>query len=319
MNQKVNNASAAMRKKNVPLKRNQITELLILAGLAILLSLYLFLRSAGSFSYTLPQFEEISDIQAIRWSRSDGTERNLRKDGVRWHIDKYPAKQNYIDTLLEQLRNPVLQDLVSKSGNLLTFGLNDERAYHLEALDSDGNLLREFYVGKSSSSGRYSFIRLGKDDSRVFTLSENLTSILEKSIADLRDRLVLNFSSNDIEKVEINGAEQAVTAEKKDDKWQVPEGVTWGEDEINRLVNRFSNMNAQAFLTEYPQDENQYEVKFIAKGGVSYTVTIGAVALEEDRGYAAKSSSYGFPFTLNNYTVESMLKDFGFIEEEESE
>ncbi|WGK69386.1 DUF4340 domain-containing protein [Candidatus Haliotispira prima] len=317
--------------KRITLKGPQVLELLILAGIIVLLLLNLLLRSAAGFSYKLPKFEPVSsvDIQNIRWSQAEGSERNLRKDGEKWYIDeeKYPAKQSYVDTLLEQLSRPALQDLVSKSGNLLTFGLDSERAYKLEAFGaSDEEDQRRLYVGKSSGSGRYSFVRLGEDDGRVFTLSENVTSILEKSTDDLRDRLVVSFAGEDIGKLEIRetAGEKSVLVEKKDDKWQIPEDVVWTEEQVNRLVNRFAGMNAQSFIRNYPESDpesdNEYELQFTAKGGVNYTITIGAKmpgGEDDDKGYAAKSSSYGFPFTLNNYTVESMLKDFGFVEEEE--
>ena len=303
----------------IVLKRSQIIELVVLVGVSALLLLYLLLRNTASFSYTLPQFAKVSstDIQSIRWNRSDESGQLLRKEGDQWYIGekKYPAKQGFVDTLLQQLSAPSLQDLVAKSGNLLTFALDDERAYELKALNADGNSLRRFYVGKSSSSGRYSYVRLNEDDLRVFTLSANLSSILEKSVDDLRDRLVLNFSSQDIEKLQISAGDTVVSAEKADDKWQVPDSATWGEEQIQSLINRFASMNAQDFISEYPAADAEYEVQFIAAGGVSYTVTIAAETLGDD-GYPAKSSSYGFPFTLNQYTVESMLKDFGFIEEE---
>lgn len=312
----------------IALKRNQIIELAVLASLSALLLLYLLLRNAASFSYTLPKFAAVSpaDVQSIRWNlkgQSGGESGQLlRKEGEQWHIgeQKYPAKQGFVDTLLQQLSEPSLQDLVSKSGNLLTFALDDERAYELEALDADGNSLRRFYVGKSSSSGRYSYVRLNEDDLRVFTLSANLSSVLQKSVDELRDRLVLNFSSEDIEKLQILADEKIVSVEKTDDKWQVPDDVTWGEEQIQSLINRFASMNAQDFIANYPATDAEYEVKFVAVGGASYTVTIAAAPLDDtldDNGYPAKSSSYGFPFTLNQYTVESMLKDFGFIEEDE--
>ena len=308
--------------RRIVLKRNQIIELAVLVGLSVLLLLYLLLRNTANFSYTLPKFVPVSrsDIQGIRWSRGDENEQLLRKEGDQWYIgeQKYPARQGSVDTLLQQLSEPNLQDLVAKSGNLLTFALDDERAYELEALDADGNSLRRFYVGKSSSSGRYSYVRLNEDDLRVFTLSANLSSILEKSVDDLRDRLVLNFSSQDIEKLQISTGDTVVSAEKAEDKWQMPDGAAWGEEQIQNLINRFASMNAQDFISEYPATDAEYEVQFIAAGGASYTVTIAAEPLENG-GYPAKSSSYGFPFTLNQYTVESMLKDFGFIEEEEQE
>ena len=304
----------------IVLKRKQIIELAVLLGLSALLLLYLLLRNTASFSYTLPKFAAVSstDIQGIRWNRNGESVGLLRKEGEQWYIgeQKYPAKQGFVDTLLQQLSEPGLQDLVSKSGNLLTFALDDERAYELEAFGADGKNLRKFYVGKSSSSGRYSYVRLNQDDSQVFTLSANLSSILEKSIDELRDRLVLSFSSEDIEKLQISAGEQVVSVEKADEKWQVPDDVPWGEEQIQRLINRFSSMNAQDFIPGYPAAEQEYEVKFIAAGGVSYTITIAAEPLD-DNGYPAKSSSYGFPFTLNQYTVESLLKDFGFIEAED--
>ena len=336
MNQKVKNnvSSDRISKPLLCLKQYQINELLVLAGLIVLLTLYLLLRSTAGFSYKLPKFDQITDIENIRWSRNNN-ELSLRKDGGQWYIDQYPAKQSYVDTLLEQLGQPNLQDLVSQSGNLLTFGLDEERAYKLDAFNSQSDVLRTLYIGKSSSSGRYSFVRLNTQDSRVFTLSENLTAILEKNIDELRDRLVLSYSSSDIERLEIrkiiakkSEAEEAleegqfVLVEKKDDKWQIPEGALWNEEKVNRLINRFASMNAQDFLPEYPQAAEEYQLKFIAKGGVNYTVTIAAEPLQstaESKGYAAKSSSYGFPFTLNDYTVESMLEDFGFVQPEAAE
>ncbi len=323
MNQIKNDISASgfdeMENKKIKLKSHQVIELLVLCGLIFILLLYLLLRSAASFSYKLPEFDKVTGIESMRWSRSDGSEINLSKKGEQWYIDnQYPAKQNNVDTLLGQLSEPSLQDLVSKSGNLLTFGLNNERAYKLEAFDSNGDVLRQLYIGKSSSSGRYSFTRLSEDDWRIFTLSENLTSVLEKSIDNLRDRLVLSFSSSDIEKLEISesASDKSISIAKQDSKWQIPEGHTWNEEQVDSFVNRFASMNAQDFLAEYPQTDDEYQLKFIAKGGVSYIVTIAAQKLEDDKGYAAKSSSYGFPFTLNNYTVESILEDFGFVDTE---
>lgn len=317
MSKQKNNTS-----KVISLNRRHIVELLILTGLAVLLLLYLLFRTAANFAYTLPRFDEISGIQRIRWSQGDGTERILSMKDSQWYIDQYPAKQSNVTTLMEQLSQPGLQDMVSRSDNLLTFGLDPERAYTLEALNDQGETLRTLYVGKSSSSGRYSFVRLSEDDLRVYTISENLSSILEKSIDDLRDRLVVSFPSNEIVRLEIleTATEKNIAIEKHEDEWQIPEGVNWGEEQITALVNRLSNLNAQRFLTEYPPNPGgEYKLKFVDANGVTYTITVAATALENDEGYAAKSSTYDFPFTLNTYTVENVLEDFGFVEKEESE
>lgn len=302
------------------LNRKQIIELLTLAGLSLALLLFLLLKPVGRLNWKPPKFDSIdkTEISEITWKKANGSEMQLRKEQGKWLLGDagYPARQSYVDSLLEQLTQPQIKDLVSSGGNLATYDLDESKAYELKALKGE-QVLRSFYVGKTSSSGRYSFVRF--NDKKVYTIGFNLSGILDKSTEDLRDRVVMKFNEDDVNSFQLSNAERSVEVKKEDGKWQIADSAIWDEEKVKRLVSRFANMNAQHFAETYPSGAESYQLKFVDKAGAVYTMDILSQELPDNGGYLAKSSSYPFPFILNSYTISSMLRDFGFIAEEDSQ
>lgn len=315
----------------VQLNRSKLLELIILVALCAGLLLFLILRPAGKLYWRSPvlKSESLGDLERITWKRGNEPEQVLVKEAGSWFIGKrkYPANETLLEDLFQQLGQPEFQDLVSRTGSFEPYELDEERMYTLSAFTTgQEEPQRILYVGKSSSSGRYSYVRL-PEDNRVFTLKENISETLRKSEGELRDRLVLEFKTDDIESFRIRQGERIVEAkqvlkEKEGEEteeldWEIPSGADWTVIQVHMLINRFAKLNAKDFVDQFPKSsEENYEVQFKAKNGITYTIEIGDKPLANDQGYPAKSSSYKFPFTLDSYIVENMLKDFGFSDSE---
>ena len=224
----------------------------ILAALLIAASLvYLMVHKDSRINYRLPELAGLdqSAVTTITIKRSDET-LELTRDQEIWWLEgrKYKADQMLVQSLLNS-SDFIIQDLITEREDYDRYDLQPESALQV-ILSSENGTLREFFVGKKSSSGIYTYIRL-PGEKGIFSVQKDLTSKVKLPIQDWRSRQVMDFAADEATKIEISGSE-VISLEKimKDDEtfWTRNDETAVGDSkEIEQQLSALSTLKAVGF------------------------------------------------------------------------
>ena len=284
-------------------------------GLAILaLALYIGLRNTDRIRYRLPEIQAIDAaiIDRIAIESEDSSLSLMNRDG-RWIIlpeghGADPAASADMARAIADLR---ISDLVSISGDLARYGLDETQRIKVSAYSGD-ELLRSVTVG--TSTGRATFIGLESDE-RVFSALTNLRSLFQRDGEALRDKQVLSFSPETINEIDVTdegGRRTLIKATVPDDEegqitvWKTDGGEELEVERMEEAVRRLSTLRCVRYLG--PDDALGIPVTVIQlKGTEIHRLTIYPAG--ED-GYPSETSAVPDPFIVSKWIVDEVLEAF---------
>lgn len=308
-------------------------EYIILVIVIIALSVYLVMRRDDRTLYELPEIPAVAqkDINRIQITKGKSVVDLTKKDD-NWYIapQEYPADNNKVRSMLDNLEKLTLTALVSESKNYNLYDLSGENGINIKAWHGD-SLKRDIDVGKTASSYRHTFVKPAGDD-RVFHARGNFRNTFDSNVDDLRDKAVLAFNEADIQQIQITDEKQSIVLKKtmppdkeeaaSDDKeenapappqksvWQAPDGQIVDEAAVNNLLNRLSNLRCDKFIDDRKKDDftsPQLTIQF--KGPQEYSLDIFALADEKDTEHPATSSGSNYAFLLSKSTAEAIMEN----------
>jgi len=317
-------------------------EYIILAVIIAALLLYLSQRSTDRTLYHLPDVPEIStsDIKKIEINKNS-TPIVLSKEGDRWTIEpkKYPADALKVKNMLDVMSKLTLTALVSESKSYNRYNLDDDNKITVKAFDKD-NLKLEFDIGKAASSFRHTFVKIAGDE-RVFHARGSFRGKFDKTVDDLRDKMVLAFTLNEIDEIYITNGDKEISfsrtqspVEVKDSKeadtsnpksqqteitWQNASGKKGDNSKINRLLTTLSDLSCEKYLSGQSKDDFTGPVyTLLLKGSKEYKLSIFEKPDKDNEEYPAISSENSYPFILSDSQVKSIMEDPGELLEKKN-
>ena len=177
-------------------------EYVILGILIVVLSAYVLLRKSDRSFYELPVLQPVKTSDITRVTIDTPKENiSLYRKGGKWVVGEqaFAADENQIKQATEIIGNLILTTLASESKNYERYELDDDHKITVKAWSEDA-LVRDFEVGKSAPSFRHTFVKLAGDH-RVYHARENFRRVFEKTLDDLRDKTVLSFDKNQINRI----------------------------------------------------------------------------------------------------------------------
>jgi hypothetical protein len=309
-------------------------EYLILAAIIIALSVYLVMRREDRTLYQLPEVPKVSQKEITRLQISKGdTTIDLNKKDDSWFIapKEYPTDASMVKNMLDNIEDFTLTALVSESQSYHLYDLSGEAKINVKAWQGD-RLKRDIDVGKSASSFRHTFVKMGGDD-RVFHARGNFRNIFDTSVDDLRDKTILKYTPSDIQQIEITqdrrslmlsrtelpANEASSTADDKEDAspsapkktvWQTPNGRRGDAAALNRLLGRLSNLRCQTFIeNRETEDFTSPVITIRLKGSQEYSLSIFGKTEKNDSEHPAVSSASKYAFLLSGGQAEDIMKD----------
>ena len=308
-------------------------EYIILVLVIIVLSVYLYKRSANRTLYELPEIPQVNekDLTKLEITRGKSVMVLNRKDD-QWFIApaEYPTDPNKVKAMLDALKDLSLTALVSESKNYSLYELDEEQKINVKA--SQGDILKlDIDVGKSASSFRHTFVRPSGDD-RVFHAQGNLKNTFDVTVDTLRDKTVLSLKPAEIQQINIIKEQQslaftrtqipvevkAADAEKSTDPappapklvWQAATGLPVNEPALNQLLNALASLRCEKFIDDRKKEDFKSPLFTIElKGGQDYNLSIFPKAEENDTHYPAVSSGSDYPFQLSASQVDQIMKE----------
>ena len=322
-------------------------EYIILAAIILGVVAYLLWRPTDRTTYELPRLPAIAKdkINKIEITTGDKTIHLARKDNA-WQVgpQAFPADKEKIDRLLDTVSTLTLTALVSETQSSQRYDLSPEKRVHVKAWAGD-DLFREFDVGKAADTFRHTFVKIADDD-RIFHAQNNFRERFDTTIADLRDKQVMAFKTDDIESFKIvrgkktttfkkiknepqnsetgdsktgdsetkdATGEKATEPEKSAPQWVADDGQTADVTKIGAYLTALADLECKQFL-EKPDDIPENPAITIELAGTkSYSVVVYTPdAKEEDAPlWPATSSESPYPFLLADWKAKEIVKEPG--------
>lgn len=197
-------------------------EYIILFAIIVGAGLYLYFHDSDRLNYTLPELSPISraDIDRIDISlpqdEAEAKSLVLEKKEGQWRImpENFRADETQVQTMLTAGIDLSLTTLVSTSKDYIRYGIMPKEAIAVRFSDKDGKVLRRFELGKKTTTNNHTFIKLD-DDPNVYHAIGRLPKDFDKTVAKLRDKAVLSFDRQDIDKIAITQNNTTFVLEKR--------------------------------------------------------------------------------------------------------
>jgi hypothetical protein len=312
-------------------------EYLILGGIIAVLLIYLILGSGrNKMSYKVPELQDIQtgEINRIEINRS-GISIILAGKEDNWKIvpQEYIADSTKVNSMLDVVENLTLTELAAEKKDFQRYGLDEENKITVKAYKGD-TLLRQFDIGKTSSTYNHTFVKL-ENDSRIFYARTSFKSDFSYEVGELRDKVIMDFEQSEITGIEIqksgkslqfvkkmetveleekesqaaNEALEAPGEARQEETWVLPDGTKGNKDNINSILSAISSLRCD----EYIEGKNKEDFKepvytVILKGTKDYTLKIFEKEDKENGKYPSFSSENAYPFLLSTYSAESIMK-----------
>lgn len=248
---------------------------------------------------------------------------SLVKENDSWFVGekKYPANENYVESVLRTVRSIKLLDKVgvlNSEAESIRYELNDDKKIEV-TVKSDSEILRTLTIGKDASNGVQNYVLVdGSKD--IYLTTGNLRSEFDRNTNYFRSKIVLDLEPNEISSVELTDSNKNV--------WSISrmgsgDDVVWNsslkEIEIDgeKAIDWFENL--ASITTPKWFDDTQAGEKIISAKIIAgfKTITIDIFELPlvegETQEYWAKCSETPYPFEMASYTVQKFqktIKDF---------
>ncbi len=298
-------------------------EYLILIVLILALGAYLYFKRTDQVHYQVPQLSEIDTkkISRIEIVKKGRVLSLSQKDGA-WHIDPkgYPADKARVEKMLGHVGGLTLTDLVSESENYTRYDLGPEEKITVKAF-AGASLSRSFDVGKAAPSSRHTYVML-PGDTHVYQAKDSFRENFQLGMNELRDRTVLEFSTDEIKKVAVTQGGRSVTLTRVEKAGQAEEPraeppakqVVWTDDsgkeaakaDVDMLLSSLSKLECGEFLEDSTREGlTSPETKVTLSGTKEHTLSLHAKQGDKT---PATSSKSPYVFALPDYRQEGILK-----------
>ena len=198
---------------------------------------------------------ESDDIDSLSVTASNGDRTVIEKDGDRWRIvEPFPVNVDVtqVVSLSSSLANLEVQRVVAEpedAPDLEAFGLA-EPGIEVGFTTTDGTDAR-LLIGGRSPAGNDLYATVAGSN-RVFLISGFLDTTFDQTTFDLRDKSILDITRNEVDSLDITGADLAVRLGKADGEWSLVSPIEARADlgVTDGLVGRLSNGRMAAIEEE---------------------------------------------------------------------
>ena len=220
---------------------------------------------------------EADRIEALRIGTVAAETAELKKEGDSWMMVSpvaATADQSEVSSVTSSLASLAIQRVVDeKPENLGDYGLRDpvvEVSFKAED-DSD---YRTLQLGNKTPTGSDMYAKVA-DEPRVFLVYGYLDSTFNRKPFDLRDKQILSFDRDKVDRLELDREATDVTLVKESGNWALEAPVQGRADfsTVEGIVSRLQSAQMKSIVTEEPGDLTPYE---LARPAVTATVGAGS-------------------------------------------
>jgi hypothetical protein len=256
-----------------------------------------------------------ADVNKLQLNRGDRIIVCEKDNLGEWKITQpteYKADKDTIDNLLFELDSLKASEFVSdKPASLTPYGL-----------DNPQNIVTLYESGKTEPKVLFSGKKQGeavyvktKDIDTVFLVKGSLLDKIEMGVAELRDKIVMKFDSDDAQKLELKRDNIAITCVKQGVNWRItiPSNEDADNSEVTGIINQLAELRVEKFVPDKPAaatmglDKPQVQVTVTLKNNTAYKLSIGKSAGNQN--VYAKLEVPEELFLLSETTVKNLKKN----------
>jgi hypothetical protein len=255
-----------------------------------------------------------ADVNKLELKRGESTIVCVKDNLGEWRImqpAEYKADKDTINNLLFELDSLKAQKFVSdKPASLAPYGL-----------DNPQNIVTLYESGKTEpkvllfgkKQGNATHVKT-KDADTVFLVKGSLLNKVEMGVAELRDKIVLKFDSDDAQKLELKHDNIAITCVKQGVNWRItiPSNENADNSEVTGIIDKLAELRVEKFVLDKPDavttglDKPQVQVTVTLKNNTAHKLIIGKSAGNQT--VYAKLETPEELFLLNDAIVQDLKK-----------
>ena len=273
-----------------------------------------------------------------------------KKSKDNWEIEKpiqARADGAEIEKILSKLeflkKERTIEEEKGKSLTMEEFGLKNAK-FEVTVWVNDN--VHTLLLGDDSPAGNNVFAGFKEwepsprgDKKSVFLVEKGMIDTLDKKVNDLRDRVLLTFEMDKVEKLQLRSNETTILCGKVDNYWHILglDKIKAKESEISSLLWTLDGLRAKKFITDLPpflsstEDKGaagekgkeeeyglakpEFELTLYLKDNVTKSMLIGKEVSGEQAHYVRMADS-GAVFLLDSDKVKDIKKDLNTLKEE---
>jgi hypothetical protein len=240
----------------------------------------------------------------------------MKKSGQEWRLTK-PLEAAADSTTVKNLVNAVAEAEVKKTfdnaSDLAQYGL--DQPFVKVTVTLKDKELPTILVGKSTPVG-YSAYAKKADEPQVLLTTSAFRSGMDKKVKDLRDKTVLNFADEDVQKIEIRGENKDVTLVQKDGHWTIERPGSYAADAtaMRSFLSTLRSLRAVDFPSDNPTDLSTYGLDkprlkvslYLGKDNAEKDLLIGKDAA--DKQIYVQGSGQPTVYTVSDWVMRDLNK-----------
>lgn len=185
------------------------------------------------------------------------------EEGERWRIVRpgpYPADGDMVADLLDRLASARVREFVAEEAvSLAEYGLDRPATVTLVLGRDKDRTQTGLLVGRVDADRKGVYVmRVGEPP--VMLVPEEVSTAVPRTVAALRDKVVVAYAYDKVNRVEIESPRGTVTVERDGPGWKIasPEPLNADAGAVNSLLWRIRDLRATGFLAEDAADIPRY-------------------------------------------------------------
>jgi hypothetical protein len=181
----------------------------------------------------------------------------------KWRIVKpssYRADADVVTEFLDKLEAAKTLEFVDDAPkSLVPYGLDKPSRVTVWLGRDKDRSSRTLLVGRAAPDKKGVYVKRDGEPSVLLT-AEALWTAFPKTVAVLRDKVVVSYAYDKLAKLEIDHGHDAVVLEKDGTSWKItaPEPLKADPGAVNQLLWKLRDLRALAFLSEAPAEAARY-------------------------------------------------------------
>jgi hypothetical protein len=165
-----------------------------------------------------------------------------------------------VDSLASAIANLEVVDTVGENaGDLANFGLENP-AVTVTITTTDKRVLPGIMVGSDTPIGSNTYIKT-TDNPAVLLIGQGFTSTANRTLNDLRSRVLLNLTADQMMQVAIKHADGTeIEVVRSGDKWKIiePREYPADKDAVQQLLDTIATTQVAEFIEDHPADLEKF-------------------------------------------------------------
>jgi hypothetical protein len=241
----------------------------------------------------------------------------MKKSGKDWRLTKpldAAADSTTVKNLIAAIAEAEVKKTFDNASDLAQYGLDQPFAKVTVTLKDKE--LPTILIGKSTPVGFSAYAKKA-DAPQVLLTTSAFRSGMDKKVKDLRDKTILNFVDQDVQKIELRGEGKELVLVQKDDHWTIEQPGPYAADAstMRSFLSTLRSLRAVDFPSDHPTDLSTYGLDsprlkvslYLGKDNAEKDLLVGKDA--PDKQIYVQGSGQPTVYTVSDWVMHDLNKN----------